>query len=102
MKKGLFFMKGILLPFLSAFSQDSLDKTSPLTIGHQLPEIVFNSVTNYKSKTARLSDFKGKIIILDFWSSFCGSCINLFPHLDSLQQKFKNDLQIILVNTNSK
>lgn len=38
------------------------------------------------------------LIILDFWSIYCGSCIEAFPHLEKLQQKFANEVQIILVN----
>lgn len=73
-----------------------------LTIGDTVPDVVFNHVLNYKDTSARLSDFRGKLVILDFWSTWCGACIALFPHLDSLQKEFGKDLQIILVNTKSK
>jgi len=89
----------MLLPILSG--AQSLP-VKPLTIGDTVPDVVFNKVTNYKDTTAKLSDFKGKLIILDFWSSWCTSCIALFSHMDSLQHRFQNNLQIILVNTKSK
>ena len=89
----------MLLPILSGAQSPPV---KALTIGDTVPDIVFNNVTNYKNTTAKLSDFKGKLIILDFWSTWCGSCIALFPHMDSLQREFGKNLQIILVNTKSK
>jgi len=73
----------------------------PLSIGDTVPDITINNILNYKTTSGKLSDFKGKLIILDFWSSWCSSCIALFPHLDSLQHAWADDLQIILVNTKS-
>jgi thiol-disulfide isomerase/thioredoxin len=45
-----------------------------------------------------LSDFKDRFIILDFWAVWCGACISDLPELDSLQEKYKDMLSIILVN----
>jgi thiol-disulfide isomerase/thioredoxin len=73
----------------------------PLTVGDPVPAIDISNVYNYPASSIQLSDFKGKLVILDFWSSWCSSCIALFPHLDSLQRRYKNNLQIILVNTKS-
>ncbi len=36
-----------------------------------------------------------KLIVLDFWATWCAPCIAAFPHLDSLQKKYSNTLQII-------
>ena len=90
---------GMLLPILSGAQSPPV---KALTIGDSVPDVVFKHVLNYKNTTASLSDFKGKLVILDFWSSWCISCIALFPHLDSLQHNFNKDLHIILVNTKSK
>lgn len=73
----------------------------PLSVGDIMPDVLFTNVLNYKSSRVKLSDFKGKMVILDFWSSFCASCIDGFPHMDSLQQVFGNKLQVILVNGKS-
>ena len=54
----------------------------PLKIGDKVPDIEFKNIINYKSKTARLSDFKGKLVILDFWGTWCTSCIAAFPKME--------------------
>lgn len=50
-----------------------------------------------KDKGIDLNDYKGKLLIIDFWGLGCISCIASFPKLDSLQQQFSDRLQILLV-----
>jgi thiol-disulfide isomerase/thioredoxin len=56
-------------------------------------------VYNYPASTIHLSDLKGKLVILDFWSTWCGACIEAFPKMHRLQEEFGQQLQVILVNT---
>ncbi len=70
----------------------------PLTIGDKVPDITITNVYNYRSSTIRLSDLKGKVVILDFWAVWCTGCVLAVPKLDSLQKEFQNRLQVILVN----
>ncbi|GAO44113.1 hypothetical protein FPE01S_03_01520 [Flavihumibacter petaseus NBRC 106054] len=56
------------------------------------------SMVNYSQFNMRLSDFKTKLIILDFWATWCSSCLSAFPKLENLQETFKDELQIVLVN----
>lgn len=42
-------------------------------------------------KTVRLSDFKGKVVILDFWATWCSPCKRSFPAMQMAQNKYKND-----------
>lgn len=79
-----------------------LSKIAPLKIGDTVPDVVFHHILNYKDSTARLSDFKGKLVILDFWATWCGSCIATFPKLDSLQNEFKDKLKILAVTKQDK
>lgn len=79
-----------------------LSQNKALSIGDKVPNIEFKNILQYKNSKATLLDFKGKLIILDFWSSACGRCIELFPEMQKLQNKFKDKLQIILVNGKSE
>jgi len=49
-------------------------------------------------KTVNLSDFKGKIVIVDFWATWCGPCKMEIPGFVKLQEKYKDDLVIIGVS----
>lgn len=86
----------MLLPVLSG-AQSPPIKT--LTIGDRVPDITLTNVYNYPASTIHLSDLKGKLVILDFWATWCTACIREFPKLDSLQTRFKDSVQILLVNS---
>jgi thiol-disulfide isomerase/thioredoxin len=43
------------------------------------------------------SDLKDKLIILDFWNIYCSPCFEGMKKLDSLQQRFKDKIQVILI-----
>lgn len=40
--------------------------------------------------TIRLGDYKGKVVLLDFWYMSCRPCIKALPHLDELSQTYKD------------
>lgn len=73
-------------------------KIKPLQIGDVVPDIVFHHMLNYKDSTARLSDFKGQAIILDFFATWCGSCIEALPKLENLETKMGNKIQVLAVS----
>jgi thiol-disulfide isomerase/thioredoxin len=70
----------------------------PLKIGDQMPDLTFENILNYSKSSFRISDFKGKAVLLDFWATYCTSCLTHFSLADSLQREYKNDLQILLVD----
>ncbi|GAB3415932.1 hypothetical protein GCM10027516_08170 [Niabella aquatica] len=59
------------------------------------------SLSDLNGNNINLADYKGKVVVLDFWATWCGSCIALFPGMMKLQQQYKNDndIQFFYVNT---
>lgn len=55
-------------------------------------------------KTVSLSDYQGKIVILDFWATWCGPCKISFPAMQEAINKYKKDDQVkfLFVNTQEK
>jgi thiol-disulfide isomerase/thioredoxin len=100
MKKFLlFWAAGILLPLLSFGLSTARGGVTALSVGEKLPVVAFTSVINSKSNRISTGDYKGKYLILDFWASWCTSCLRKFPAADSLQRIYGDRLQILLVNT---
>ena len=83
----------------TAFGQNEL---KPLQVGDQVPDLEFTNLINAEKKTIKLSDYKGKLVILDFWATWCAPCIKALPKLDSLQKEFSDQLVILPITGESK
>ncbi len=86
----------ILIVLLSKTSLKAQNKS--LTVGDEVPDFTFKNIFNSSNAQIKLSDLRGKLVILDFWGVFCIPCIEEFPKLDSLQKMFGKEIQIITVN----
>jgi thiol-disulfide isomerase/thioredoxin len=49
-------------------------------------------------KHTAFGEFKGKVLILDFYATWCGPCRDSIPHLVGLQQRYQDELRIIGLN----
>jgi peroxiredoxin len=47
-------------------------------------------LTNEHGKIAQISDFRGKVVLLNFWATSCGGCVLEIPSFVELQQKYGN------------
>jgi cytochrome c biogenesis protein CcmG, thiol:disulfide interchange protein DsbE len=53
-------------------------------------------VTNWiNAEPATFASLKGKIVVLDFWATWCGPCIASIPHTNELAAKYKDKVVII-------
>ncbi len=54
-----------------------------------------------EGKVVKLSDYKGKVVILDFWATWCGPCLGSFPGMKKLVEEYQKDpgVAFVFINT---
>lgn len=93
--KKLSITLAISLYTLSCFAQ-------VIQIGDALPPITLKHVVNHSTNEIVLTDYKDKLLLLDFSATWCGASVGILPKLSALQQKFAADLQIIGISTEAE
>ena len=71
---------------LGKFATAKLDEVTNIVEGKPAPEI--NGV-DVEGKPLKLSDYRGKVVVLVFWGSWCGPCMREVPRERELAEKFK-------------
>lgn len=77
-------------------------RLQPLNIGDTIPESVWNlplQIRNHPEgkQITTLNDYKGKLIILDFWATWCSPCLAMLPKTNELQKQYDNQIRFLPV-----
>lgn len=57
------------------------------------------AATTFDAKNYNLSQFKGKVVYVDFWASWCAPCVQSFPFMNGLHRDFSpKGLQVLAIN----
>lgn len=66
---------------------------------HSYADTTPNISLKFTNTTQHLNDFKGKLVYLDFWASWCIPCRKSFPWMNEIHEKYKSKgLEVIAVN----
>ncbi|NML19304.1 TlpA family protein disulfide reductase [Pseudoflavitalea sp. G-6-1-2] len=55
------------------------------------------SLTDLSGKTISLSSFSNKVVVLDFWATWCGPCLASFPRMQEVIGKYKQDSSVVFL-----
>ena len=71
------------------------EKYGHLAKGKPAPDIEF---TDKEGKIHHLSEYKGKVLFVDIWGTWCAPCIAEFPHLRAIQEHFKDNPDVMIMS----
>lgn len=87
-------LAGLLLPLFASANDPvaalALVKPNPVQPARQF------SVATPDNRQLRLSDFKGKVVFLNFWATWCKPCEEEMPAMERLHQRFKDKGLVVL------
>ena len=72
-------------------------KTKRISIGEAAPDFQCQSL---EGKSLRLSDFRGKYVLLTFWASWCGPCVEETPYLTKIRHEFGSNGRFAMIGLN--
>lgn len=74
----------------------------PPTVVKEGEEMADADLYDLEGKVHHLADFKGKYMLLDFWSSGCGPCIMALPEMKEIQEQYKDRLTLISISSDTE
>lgn len=92
-------MKGLVDHFAD-YAQKALEREAAkknTVEGNVAPDFTLKSIDG---KNISLSSLKGKVVVLDFWGSWCGWCIKGMPKMKEYYAKYKGKLEILGIDCN--
>lgn len=73
----------------------------PPTVGKG-DEMVDGDLYDTEGKLRHLSEFKGKYILLDFWSQGCGPCVQSIPEMEEVAEQYKDIMAVVSISQDTK
>lgn len=91
-------MKGLKVLALIAITLFSAESYSRVSAGDEISGFLGKTL---KGKKISAEQFRGKVLIVSFWATWCPPCLKELPVLDGIQSKVgKDKLQVVSVNLN--
>ena len=101
---SIFILLIIFLAYFIKFSENSINKKSNYIQSTNLSsdnKLDFKAYST-KNKEIVFSQLKGKLIIINFWATWCQPCLLEIPVLTKLQKRYPNEIAVIGINIEQK
>lgn len=76
---------------IEKFEEERLDKETPSLAG----------IVDLEGDTLDTAMLNGKVVVIDFWATWCGPCISAFPYLQNVYEKFEDNPHVEFIVLNS-
>jgi peroxiredoxin len=86
-KRPIYSIKLNTLVIIASIAIQSPAALASVKIGTTAPNFTLKSASG---KNLKLSEYRGKVVLLNFWATWCGPCREEIPQLNKLQRKFKS------------
>ena len=87
----------------SVFSQTFMAQTNPPMLGKVCPDFSMSVIgANGIEKSIALSELRGKVVILEFWATYCAPCIPYIKHFEKLQFQFGDAIKVIEISEENR
>ncbi len=85
--------RGVLLALIAIAWIAGCGAGSPLQPAGEIPEILLKDLSGRK---VSLSSYRGKVLLVDFWATWCAPCEESIPHLMKLQERYRDQGMTVL------
>ncbi len=86
--------------------EDQTDPDTPSApLGNQVGELCYDvtlpiiDATGVTEQTVTISDLRGKVVVINFWGTWCSPCVAELPHFDDAATQFGEDVAVIALHT---
>ena len=85
-----------VLVYANFFNKDS----NPITTGNEIGEKCLDTNLSIYGKEEKftVSGHIGKIVIINFWATYCGPCVLEIPHFEDIQNEYKDEVYVVAIH----
>lgn len=80
---------------------DMLEVAKKALVGKVAPDFTAKVLNTNQNESFKLSDKKGKLILIEFWATWCPACLSTFENVHKNAEKYKDKLEVYAISSES-